>query len=113
MAVLLAHPVPERRAAMRAALPRMDVIEAADAPEALVACAKHRPEVALVSLALCGPENGALLETIKHDPDMFRTAVVVLAGEDEDEAALAALEHGAEDVLRDPPRHAEIVARVR
>jgi two-component system cell cycle response regulator len=113
MEVLLAHPDPELRAHVRASLPRADVIEAADATEALVACAEHHPEVALVALSLCGPEGGALLETIKHDPDLFRTAVVVLAGAHEEAAALKALERGAEDVLRDPPTPAEVVARVK
>src|SRR3954453_2183455 len=113
MEVLLAHPDPALRARIRGSLPRAEVIEASDAAEALVACTEHHPEVALVALSLCGPESGALLETIKHDPDLFRTAVVVLAGTDEDTAALAALEHGADDVLRDPPTHAEVVARVK
>ena len=113
MAILLAHPSSERRAAVRAAIPRADVLEAADAAEALVLCAEHRPDVALVALSLCGRKGGALLETIKRDPDLFRTAVVVLAGEADDDAALEALDHGAEDVLSDPPRRAEVIARLK
>src|SRR3954470_22030119 len=103
MRLLVAHPDPRLRAAVRAALDGVEVIEAADAQEALVACAEHAPRVALVGLALCGAENGALLETIKRDPDLFRTAVVVIAAEGEDEAALEALQYGADDVLREPP----------
>src|SRR4051794_3938860 len=113
MAVLLAHPDPELRARLRAALPGADVIEAADAAEALVACAEHQPQVALVGLALCGREGGALVETIKRDPDLFRTAVVVIARESEDAAALEALSHGAGAVRRETPRAAGVAARVR
>src|SRR4051794_41974217 len=112
MAVLLAHPDPDRRALVRAALPRADVIEAADAAEALVLCAEHRPEVALVALALCGREGGALLETVKRDPELFRTAGVGLAGEADDAAVLEALDPGAQAVPRDPPRPAAGAARV-
>src|SRR4051794_36405981 len=113
MQVLVAHPDPLLRATVRAALDGAEVIEAADAPEALVACSQHAPRVALVAVALCGTEGGALVETIKRDPDLFRTAVVVMAGEADDAAALQALGHGADDVLREPLATADVIARVR
>src|SRR4051812_25031745 len=47
MRLLVAHPDPRLRVAVRAALDGVEVIEAADAPEALVACAEHTPRVAV------------------------------------------------------------------
>jgi two-component system cell cycle response regulator len=113
MEVLIAHPDATLRGRLREALPGAVVVEAADAGSALKACADTRPQVALVALSMCGRDGGALLATIKRDPDLFRTAVVVLAAEGDDAAALDTLRRGADDVLRESPTTAEVVARVR
>src|SRR5947209_768736 len=112
MEVLVAHPEATVRSRIRDALPGRAIGEAVGATDALSACAAERPGVALIALELCAGED-SLLATIKRDPDLFRTVVVVVAREEEQDAALEMLSLGAEDVLREPPTAAEVYARVR
>jgi two-component system cell cycle response regulator len=113
--VLIAHRDAEVRAAVAAALSRIDadVVEAADVDGALTACRDHLPDVALVDLGACDGEPQRLLAEIKGDADLFRTSVVLLCPDIEVDAALRAHAQGAEDVLRWPAAESEVVSRVR
>jgi two-component system cell cycle response regulator len=108
MRVAVAHPHLEIRERMRSALVAVgiDVVECGqDAGGFLSAVRRHRPEVAVLA-------DPALIREIVCDPELLGTSVIVL-GDGEVHAVLEALDHGAHDVLSDPPGDAELIARVR
>jgi two-component system cell cycle response regulator len=108
MRVAVAHPLPEIRERMRAALigVGIDVIDSGDGDAALLAAIRrHHPEVAVLG-------EPALIREIVCDPELLGTSVVLL-GDGDVRTVLEALDHGAHDVLSDPPGDAELIARVR
>jgi two-component system cell cycle response regulator len=113
--VIVAHPDAKVREVVRTSLARVDaqMVDAESVAETLAACRAHAPEVALVDLGLARADGFALLHAIKTDPELFQIAVVLVATELPDDAALEALHRGAEDLLRHPAPCAEVVARVR
>lgn len=114
MKVLVAHRSPDVRASVRSALERIEahVVEVDRAEAALQACLAEEPEVTLVELGMARADGVSLLSAIKCDPDLFRTSLVVIDSELDPAATLDALSRGAEDVLREPPVAAEVIARV-
>jgi two-component system cell cycle response regulator len=85
--------------------------EATGVEEAVETCRRVRADVLMAEHDL-GDGAIALIERIKRDPELFRTAIVVMAGEDVDVAtALAALDRGADDILRTPLHPADLVGR--
>jgi two-component system, cell cycle response regulator len=90
------------------------VIEAGGAVQALTLCRHRRPDVLVVSTALSERDRLDLLDGIKSDLDIFRTAVVPIMPADIDPAtALQELRRGAHDFLFEPIREAELIARVQ
>jgi two-component system cell cycle response regulator len=84
-----------------------ELLEAAGAPEALALCRERRPDVLLAASEL------ALLDQVKSDIDVFRTAVVLIEPrEPSPDAVLDLLARGAQDFLIEPVRAGELVARV-
>jgi diguanylate cyclase (GGDEF)-like protein len=90
-----------------------EVVAAPDAERAAVRLRRFRPDVLVAPAALCEPGNGDLLDAVKSDATAFHTAVVPIApaGIRRDETA-ELLRRGADDVLLEPVRGAEVVARV-
>jgi two-component system cell cycle response regulator len=87
-----------------------EVTECDCAEDALDCCRRWRPDVAVVD----AEAGDGLLERIKRDADAFRTAVVLVeAGEPALERAVEALQRGAQDILVEPVRDAELVLRVQ
>ena len=78
--------------------------------DALECCRRWRPDVAVVDA-----EAGAgLLDRIKRDADAFGTAVLLVeAGNLPVERATEAIARGAQDVLVEPVRDAELLIRVQ
>jgi two-component system, cell cycle response regulator len=114
--VLLAH----ASAATRRRLSRTlrgeghEVIEAAGAAQALALCRQRRPDVLVASLALCERDGLDLLDAVKSDLDIFRTAVLPMLPEGlSAELARAQLRRGAQDFLLEPASEAELIARVQ
>jgi two-component system cell cycle response regulator len=108
MDVVVAHPRSEIRDRMRAALDGVGIgaIDAGEGDAALLsAIRRHRPEVVVLA-------RPALIREIACDPELLGTSVILL-GDGDLRAVLQALDHGAHDVLRDPPGDAELIARVR
>ena len=90
------------------------VAEAADFDAALAACQALEPDVALVSKCIEGPGGGTLLDELKGHPDVYDTAVVLVAPEAmPSEQARRLFDRGAEDLIVEPVTAAEVVARVR
>jgi two-component system cell cycle response regulator len=116
MRVLLAHGSAAAREALAEPLRAAghEVLEASGAANAFALCRQHRPDVLLVTRALCERDGLALLDIIKADGEVFRTAVILIApGDLAPEAAADALRRGAQDFLLEPVRPAELVARTQ
>jgi two-component system cell cycle response regulator len=107
--VLIAHPSPGPRAAMR------DVLEEVGARVSEVASRDALLDTARAEgadVVLLHPGLGCAIAEVKSDPDLFRIAVVLLGTPGDVAATLVALEHGAHDMLREDSPPAEVVARV-
>ncbi|MEA2292568.1 MAG: two-component system, cell cycle response regulator [Solirubrobacteraceae bacterium] len=113
MIAVAAHTHAPTRAQIAEVLDRAGwiVFETADADPAMCLCREHEADVLLIGEGLGGGGASALLERVKRDADLFRTAVVML-GDDLDPAeVLAWLELGADDVLLTPPEPADLLGR--
>jgi two-component system cell cycle response regulator len=108
--VLVAHASENARDAMRGVLEPVGAIvtDAAAHDEVLAAAREQGADVLLLDGAL-----ECAIEEVKGDPDLFRIAVVLVGDPPDVETTVAALEHGAHDVLRGDAPPAEVVARVR
>jgi two-component system, cell cycle response regulator len=90
------------------------VLEAGGAGQALALCRSRRPDVLLASAALCERDEVDLLAAIKSDADVFRIAVVPVLPADASLATVREqLKRGAHDVLIEPVRELELIARVQ
>ena len=77
-----------------------EVVEAADGESALELARTRRPDVALLDVRMPGRGGLDLTRTVKGDPSLSRTRVVLLSGLPED--ATAALQAGADAHLTKP-----------
>src|SRR3954451_14503981 len=115
MRVVLAHSCPERRRRFARLLSGLghDVDEASTADDAVAACLKAPPDVAVVDTALCPDDRCEVLLALKRDAEAYRSAVVLVERADLGlEAAQTALRAGVQDFLVEPVSDAELVARV-
>lgn len=115
MNIVVAHPSPDARHELRAALERFGyaVTEGADAATALAACRAVQPEVAVIHERLADEQGRALLATLKSDPDLFTTAVVLIVRPGLTlEQAQEALRSGAQDFVIEPVVAVEVLGRV-
>ena len=88
------------------------VSEACAVRDALDCLHERRHEVAFVDIDL--PGGGfTLLDEVKTDPELSRTAVVLLSADLADGQVLGGLAHGAADCLRKPVEPIEAVVRAR
>jgi len=91
-----------------------EVFEAGGAGQALALCRERRPDVLAVSLALCERDRVPLVDLVKSDLEIFRTAIVLIAPAGlAPDAAAGELRRGVQDLLLEPVREAELVARVQ
>ena len=116
MRILIAHERDDVRAHARQVLEPFghDVHVCGDAADALSACSRWEPDVALVDADLCRRDGLMLLSAIKGDSAAYRTSVIlVLDGEPALDEAMEDLRRGAHDFLVGPDMGAaELVARV-
>ena len=115
MLVLVAHPsaVSRRRFARTLKGAGHEVLEAGGAQRAVALCRERRPDVLLLASALCDRDQVAVVELVKADPVIFRTAIVLIEpAELEAQAAAELLRRGAHDFLLEPVRDAELLSRV-
>ena len=91
-----------------------EVIDAGGAAQALALCHERRPDVVVISAALCDRDRLELIDRVKGDLEIFRTAVVLIVPAALDVAAAREqLRRGAHDFLIEPVREAELIARVQ
>jgi two-component system cell cycle response regulator len=114
MLVLVAHGSSATRRRLGSALRAEGhaVVDAGGAGLALALCRERRPDVLLVSAALCERDRLDLLAQVKGDADVFRTAVVLIVPELTAASARAQLRRGVHDFLLEPVREPELIARV-
>lgn len=107
--MLIAHPSKEARRSLRSVLVALSAVvrTTGTAAGALAAARTEVPDVVLLHRELAG-----VLPDIKQDPDLFRAPVLLIGVPDGVRAALADLERGAHDVLRENASDGEIAARV-
>lgn len=86
------------------------VHDARDADDALTLCRHLEADVALVHEDV---EGGAIafVDRMKADPDLYSVAVLLVGDDLHVDDVIAAINHGAADVLRAPLHPAEAVAR--
>jgi diguanylate cyclase (GGDEF)-like protein len=90
------------------------VLETSSAAGALAACRRESPEVAVLQAGLRSDDGRTVLERVKADPVAFGVAVVLVQPRDVRLAeAVAALHGGAADLIVEPLRSADVIARVR
>src|SRR5829696_6427360 len=116
MLVLVAHAsaATRRRLGRQLGAAGHQVLDAGGAQRALALCRARRPDVLVLDAGLCARDELAVVELVKADPIIFRTAVVLIEPADltpEDAAAL--LRRGAHDFLLEPLRDGELLARVQ
>jgi two-component system cell cycle response regulator len=113
MIAVVAHPSPQLRHAALETLESAgcEVHQAADPEEVVTACRRVAADVLLVDHTI-GDGALPLIDRIKRDPELFRTAIVVLADDDvPTPTVLEALDRGADDVLRTPLHPGDLVGR--
>ena len=116
MNIVVAHTDADARGELSSPLREcgFEVAEAAEFGEALSACRELSPDVALIGSALASEEGNRLLDELKADPDVYSTAVVVVAPAGlPDTLAADVLRRGAQDLLVQPVTAGEVIARVR
>jgi two-component system cell cycle response regulator len=87
-----------------------EVTECDRAGDAFECCRQWRPDVAVID----AEAGDGLLERIKRDADAFRTAVLLVEPDDLPlERAVDAIARGAQDILVEPVRDAELLIRVQ
>ena len=87
-----------------------EVTECDCAGDAFECCREWRPDVAVID----AEAGEGLLDRIKRDADAFRTAVVLVeTGDPPMERAAEAIARGAQDILVEPVRDAELLMRVQ
>jgi two-component system cell cycle response regulator len=114
--VLIADPSAATRRRMARVLGAAghDVLQAGGAAQALALCREHAPDVLVVDLAMCERDRLPVVDAVKADAEVFRTAaVVVVAADIGVDAVRHQMRRGAQDVLVAPVRDAELVARVQ
>ena len=111
MRVVVAHGRAAERRRFRRVLADAghEVADCDTADDALARCLAWDPDVAVID-----HEAEAFLDRIKGDAKAFRTAVLLVEPEDLPvEEALQALQRGAQDILVEPVRDAELITRVQ
>lgn len=111
--VLVVDDEPPLRELMRATLePVHEVTEAADAAEALAACAAVRPDVVLLDVMLPGASGLDVLRTIRSDDASSSTRVLVVSAWDAEADRRRAEEEGADGFVVKPFLPEDLVAAV-
>jgi two-component system, cell cycle response regulator len=114
--VLLAHASAAARRRMGRALRPAGhrLLEAGGAAQAVALCREHAPDVVVVDDELCARDRISVVDAVKADAQVFRTAVLLIVAADLGvEEVGAQLRRGVQDVLVAPVRDGELLARVQ
>ncbi|WP_285606577.1 SpoIIE family protein phosphatase [Actinokineospora globicatena] len=112
--VLVVDDNPDLRRFVSALLsPTWRVVQAPDGGTALARVAEHAPDLVLTDVMMPGMDGFELLRRLRADPTTAELPVVFLSARAGEDAAVEALDAGADDFLPKPFSPAELVARVR
>ena len=84
-----------------------------DSKRALEFMRQYRPNLVTLDIMMPDPDGLKLLETIRKDPEMADTLVIMVSGKGEEDSLMTAFALGANDYLVKPFRFPELDARVR
>ena len=84
-----------------------------DSRRALEYVRQYKPDLVTLDVMMPDPDGLKLLETIRKDPEMADTLVIMVSGKGEEDSLLKAFTLGANDYLVKPFRFPELDARVR
>ena len=90
-----------------------EVSTAADGFAALAQMRESRFDIVLLDLMMPGMNGFEVLQTVKRDPAMSRTAVILVSALDEMDAVAHSIEAGAEDYLFKPVNPTLLRARIQ
>lgn len=90
-----------------------EVTGVADGELALSVCRSHSPQLVLLDLMLPGRDGLEVCKTIKSDPELASTPVVMLTAKGEEADIVVGLELGADDYITKPFSPRVLVARLR
>jgi len=114
--VLIAHANARVRRRLREPLEQSghQILETDSAAGAVAACRRESPAVAVIQAGLRAEDGRTALERLKGDPDAFGVAVVIVHPRDVSlDVAAASLRSGAADLIVEPLKPADVIARVR
>ena len=89
------------------------VATAGDGDTALHAIRSQRPDLVVLDIMLPGPDGLSITRTVRGDPTLAATPILLLTARVEDIDRILGLEMGADDYVTKPFNPREIVARVK
>jgi putative two-component system response regulator len=84
-----------------------------DSKQALAVFEKFEPDLILLDLMMPPPDGFAILESLRLEREETFLPVIVLTADTSEERKRRALTSGANDFLRKPLDHAEVILRIR
>ncbi len=90
-----------------------NLLSTSDDTQALALLRAERPDIVLLDIHMPHINGLKLLEALRRDPWLSRTAVIMLTAATDRDSKLQALECGATDFLCKPVHSGELLARVR
>jgi two-component system phosphate regulon response regulator PhoB len=102
--VLIADDEPSLRLLVSATIAsdEYEVIEAMDGDEAWSLICRHRPSVVLLDVQMPGRTGLELTRSIRHNPELARTCVILLTSKAQHSDVQAGIEAGADRYLTKP-----------
>ena len=102
--VLIADDEPSLRLLVSATIAseEYEVIEAMDGDEAWSLIRRHRPSVVLLDVQMPGQTGLELTRSIRHDPELASTCVILLTSKAQHSDVQAGLDAGADRYLTKP-----------
>ncbi len=88
------------------------VLTAANGPEGLEVAKRERPDVLLVDLLMPGMDGELLCRTIRKDPDLHATPVIIVTSSEDSNDRARAIRAGADDVLPKPLNRSTLIEAV-
>jgi CheY-like chemotaxis protein len=113
MRILVADDVPSVRKLLRLILePDHEVVEASDGDDALRQLFDHRPDVAILDVAMPARTGIDVCRQLRSDPQLAKTGVIVMTANGAQTDRSVALAAGADDFLAKPFSPGSIVRLV-
>lgn len=90
-----------------------NVVLVGDSKRAVEFVRQNKPDLVTLDIMMPDPDGLKLLETLRKDPELADTPIIMISGKGEEDALLKAFALGANDYLVKPFRFPELDARVR